>query len=109
MITLQVTAPLGAPPPWRQHFDIDYHETAWPDLIARNPNEVLTAIWAIWRVCQADWLRQGYTTVMIYDRFRDAIVLQAPVASLPDIDNGIAWIGEAIRRYQTQEGGQRDV
>jgi hypothetical protein len=42
--------------------------------------------------------------VTIYDRFRDAIVLQAPVASLPDTDNGIAWLKETILRYQTKEG-----
>jgi hypothetical protein len=103
MITMQATAPLGGPRPWRQHFAVDYHETAWPDLIAQNPDEVLTVIWSIWRVHQDEWLRQGYTTMMIYDRFRDAIVLQAPVASLPRTDNGITWLKEAIRRYQTQE------
>jgi hypothetical protein len=104
MITLQVTAPHGRPKAWRQHFALDYHDTAWPDLIARNPQDVLTAIWATWRVHQAGWQRQGYTTVTIYDRFRDAIVLQAPVASLPDTDNGIAWLKETILRYQTKEG-----
>ncbi len=82
------------------HFAIEY-DLATPEALAENPQEILTAIWAIGRINAAHWLAEGYTRITLTDLFRDRILWDANLVTwlTPEALNGIEWLRDQILPY----------
>lgn len=84
------------------HFAVEY-DLATPEAVAQNPQEILTAIWAICRINAQEWMESGYTRVTLIDLFRDRIIWDAALVTCLSDEalNGIEWLRQQIL---TQKG-----